>query len=479
MRSLPFHHVWRWSRRPLQPWERASRRFQSHQSHALKRDWTDLPFQDGYAKNQEVLKELENEMRTRFHELSSSSSSPALAQPEDLLSASLQHPEALGGFLDLCGAYLKNYEVDKASAIMEAIMPACEVHGGLFLMKALNHLSTVRMKQGRAAETWEILERMEELVTFTPEEAWEFFVTLYRNKGWALSSLGRTSEALEYFHKLTALKQSVGEELSWFDFWDLGRTAAILAVDAKDYSTLQFASEQVKLALTMHWNAEGEDLVMRAKILHTLGETYLALDLLHAQAPTSSPSSGSTASSSSSSSSTAAHLHKECALEAFEEAHTLFEETEGKYNPLTGGEAEACALVLCQLERYDEAKAYLYRALKALSLRQSGWGSDTKALHSACLVLDNILAAHRETDDRDGLEKYHELVEETLRQARKRASSTADAWERFVSSSTMVLVASGSLEGRTKAQKVLKAYGGHLGEGHLLQPLRLLLLQDT
>jgi len=57
----------------------------------------------------------------------------------------------------------------------------------------------------------------------------------------------------------------------------------------------------------MHWDAEGEDLVMRAKILHTVGETHLAIDSIQES-----------------------RHHQNCALEAFEEAHGLFEETEGK-----------------------------------------------------------------------------------------------------------------------------------------------------
>lgn len=149
-----------------------------------------------------------------------------------------------------------------------------------------------------------------------------------------------------------------------------------------------------------------------------------------------------------------------------------------KYNPLTGGEAEACARVLCQLRRYEEAKKYLYDALKALSLKQSGW-ADTRAIQSSVCVLDNILEAHRETGDRAGLIKYHQLVEDTLAQAKKRASSNANAWERFVSSSTMVCVASGCEEGRARAKNILSQYSGELsqygGEGHLLQPLRYLL----
>eukprot|EP00439_Symbiodinium_sp_Y106_P053586 s785_g7.t1 len=37
--------------------------------------------------------------------------------------------------------------VDKAGAVVETVLPYCRTRGGLWQIKALNHLATVRMKQ--------------------------------------------------------------------------------------------------------------------------------------------------------------------------------------------------------------------------------------------------------------------------------------------------------------------------------------------
>ena len=75
--------------------------------------------------------------------------------------AVLNDPEVLGSSLDIIGAYLKNYEVDKAAQVAETVLPICRVRGGLWQLKILNHLATVRMKQARPDETLSMLKELE------------------------------------------------------------------------------------------------------------------------------------------------------------------------------------------------------------------------------------------------------------------------------------------------------------------------------
>ena len=64
--------------------------------------------------------------------------------------------------------------------------------------------------------------------------------------------------------------------MSWFDLWDIGKAHALLAFESSDGERLLTARESIHQALAKHGEEEGHDQIMRAKILHSLGETYLA-----------------------------------------------------------------------------------------------------------------------------------------------------------------------------------------------------------
>ncbi|CAK0903824.1 unnamed protein product [Prorocentrum cordatum] len=109
--------------------------------------------------------------------------------PAEELTATLATPRNLGAALDLVGAYLKNYEIDKADLVLERVVPLCREKGGTWLVKALDKLCAVRMKQFRAQETLVALKEIEQLCPFAPEEGWEFHDILYRNFAWCYSAL--------------------------------------------------------------------------------------------------------------------------------------------------------------------------------------------------------------------------------------------------------------------------------------------------
>ncbi|CAE7548100.1 rplY, partial [Symbiodinium natans] len=135
---------------------------------------TDQPFQEGPEKNRERLEAFESTLIERLQrscdkalqlrplsekgETNGDGQANVLASalqplihsgrsPEEIKAAVFRDPEVLGTALDIVGAYLKNYEVDKAGAVVETVLEYCRARGGLWQIKALNHLATVRMKQ--------------------------------------------------------------------------------------------------------------------------------------------------------------------------------------------------------------------------------------------------------------------------------------------------------------------------------------------
>jgi len=144
----------------------------------------------------------------------------------------------------------------------------------------------------------------------------------------------------------------------------------------------------------------------------------------------------------------------------------IFKKTEGEHNPLTGSEAEAVAWSLLKLGCDEEAKDYLLAAIETSSQQQNAWGDGrtaAPALTSAMQTVDRILAAHRRTDDRQGLEKYFSAIERLchnvcgrLRLSKERPD--APIYERLISSCSMVMVASGTAQGTSRSQELLKTY---------------------
>lgn len=475
---------------------------------ALKRDWADTEFQGGSAGNAATLRGFEEILFESLRQACSRESAGAGAVPEALSLASqaassslssegvlarglapllaasgdcgpservraavLSDPEVLGSSLDISCAYLKNYEVDKAAAVMETVLPFCRARGGLWLLKALNNIATVRMKQARPKEALAALEESEAVAAarMRPEDmdqAWEFWETTYRNFGWVYNSLDREAEAMRYIQKAIDCKERVGKSASWFDYWDLGRIQAHASFKRNEVKEIQDSQAVVTKALWLHRDTEKSDLVMRAKIWHSVGECSFALGHL-AEAASGSRFLDENPNAPATSCGAKAHYRK--ALKCFKEAHTLFAKTEGKYNPLTGGEAQAVSWSLLKLDLVQESKPYLLDALESTSRQQSGWGEGSTdsevapALDAASQTTGRILEAHRSTDDREGLSKYFPAIERLCANIAARIPLSKDRedagiYERFVSSCSMIMAASGTDDGAERSQKLLRSY---------------------
>lgn len=376
-----------------------------------KRDWTDLDFMDG-EDNKANLEKLEKQFCQQIVTSSVillegaqvnliNDNSPTNDSTNDRLPSSdpnvtsdalalLQNPhvarcfenmENLGSALDLVGAYLKNYQVDKADAVMKKIMPECRKLGGMWLTKALNHHSTVRMKQSRYDEAKEMLEEQISTITLSEEEAWEAFDMLYRNMGAVLTALGQVAEGLEFYQKSVRVKRTAGVDVTWFDLWDIGKSHALLGFQQSDMDKISLARESIESAVTAHERDEGHDKIMRAKILHSLGETYLAKGVM---LETKNPDERSQI-----------VYEYEHAVKHFKHAHELFGTYSGKNCPLTGGQARAVADGLIRLQRLEECKPYLRNALEVESTK------DAPQLNQLWHLLENILTVYQKSDDRD------------------------------------------------------------------------------
>ncbi|CAK0825735.1 unnamed protein product, partial [Prorocentrum cordatum] len=128
----------------------------------------------------------------------------------------------------------ENYKLDKADAVLSRCGPHVSRRGGVWMVKWLNHVSTVRMKQNRHLEALEMLYDLELYSPYSPEEAPEFFETLYRNLAWAHKALGQIDEAVVYFERMARSSKAHKGSMDWFDCWDIGKLAATRGYRDKD-----------------------------------------------------------------------------------------------------------------------------------------------------------------------------------------------------------------------------------------------------
>eukprot|EP00929_Paragymnodinium_shiwhaense_P117462 TRINITY_DN8806_c0_g1_i4.p1 TRINITY_DN8806_c0_g1~~TRINITY_DN8806_c0_g1_i4.p1 ORF type:complete len:555 (+),score=158.71 TRINITY_DN8806_c0_g1_i4:90-1754(+) len=470
---------------------------------ALKREWTDTVFQEGAEANAAQLKSFEDTLVARLkNSCARASAADSAAEPEavdvvsgassgdvnvlarvltvgtsgglpsdDIRAAVLHDPEVLGSCLDIVGAYLKNYEIDKAAAVMETIMPVCQERGGFWYAKALNHIATVRMKQSRPNEALQAMRELERHVDMNEDEkvqAWEFWETVYRNFGWVYSSLSREEDAIGYIEKAIEVKKAVGRPESWFDIWDLGRMKACQALRGSSSPDIESAGALVTRALWLQKEAEPKDFVMRAKIWHSVGECSFALGHVeelrvngkrqHLDYPNAPATSSQ------------AMKHYKKALKCFKESHKLFKATEGAYNPLTGAEAQAVAWACLKVGEAEAAKPFLLDCIEATSRQQSAWGSastpeaTSPAMLNAFLTVERIMETHRTTDDRPGLVKYFDAVERLCDNICKRVQLSKDQkteaaiYEKLVSTCSMILVASDTPGAMERSQKLMDKF---------------------
>merc|ERR1712232_1170341 len=218
------------------------------------------------------------------------------------------------------GVYMKNYKLDRADTVLARCGPHVSARGGVWMVKWLNHLSTVRMKRGRHLEALEMLYDLELYSPYTAEEAPEFFETLYRNLAWALKALGRIDEALVYFERMATASTTHKGALDWFDFWDIGKLAATRAYRDGHMPSFYRGRAMVERALAMQIEAEPEDLVMRAKVHDSLAECFMVVS------------------------------EHEAAAEHYGAAYKLMLETVGRSSPLFGKQARHSADLLIAQE---------------------------------------------------------------------------------------------------------------------------------
>jgi len=293
----------------------------------LKRSWSDTAFEDGEEGNDATLARYERELVGMLR-----------------ASDGLADGEVLGNAIDLAGAYKKNYRLDKAEAVLMRTLKYAEERGGAWLVKHLNHLSQVRMKQRRDFESLEMMYEMESLAAFPLEEkgASEFYETLYRNMSSALRSMGREEEAAAYFAKMVEAARVHKESLDWMDLWDLGLLIANRAYHSQQWKDFHGSRAILGEALRKQSIAEPHELILRAKVLSNLGQCYLATA-----------------------------EHHDCDT-YYSEAYHLFDITVGKRSPLFGMQAWACANLRCAEGRYSEALPLLGEALFVEVVREGG-----------------------------------------------------------------------------------------------------------
>lgn len=307
----------------------------------------------------------------------------------------ISNNRSLGTAIDLVGVYLKNYEIDKADRLCSRIMPLVRERGGVWLFKALNFFTTVRMKQSRYEEALEMYREYETLIGFSPEAAWELFDTVYRNFGWIYTSLHEYGRALEYFEKSVEVKRSNGIQAHWFDQWDLGKTHARLSLQNARWSELELALRLIKEGLEMHRRAEPKDVIMRCKMLNSAGEcATIRGDFLEDLKQAESWYDDGIA------------LHQE--------SYDLYMKVLGPTKPLTGWAMEDLAGALLKRGRREEAKEMLHGALAVECSK------DIIKLSSMARLLDSVLEVHSSTSDSDGLSRCQDAINTGLDNLRMR-----------------------------------------------------------
>jgi len=318
--------------------------------------------------------------------------------PAEELTATLATPRNLGAALDLVGAYLKNYEIDKADLVLERVVPLCREKGGTWLVKALDKLCAVRMKQFRAQETLVALKEIEQLCPFAPEEGWEFHDILYRNFAWCYSALDEAEKCLDYTMKSAEVKRACGIPSTWFDIWDLGKSHARMGQKADQRDEMRIGYDLCLKAGEIHRKAEQNDRIMLAKILSNAGEVAMGIGDSHYM-------SGET---------TEATRWYEEAEAPLREAYELHCECLGPMKPLSGWAAGTVAHCMVRLERWKDARDYLAIALKVECTK------DSTTPGSVIELIDRVFGVHTELGDHRGLAAYVSDVESCLSSLRSR-----------------------------------------------------------
>eukprot|EP00746_Dinoflagellata_sp_MGD_P087129 gnl/MRDRNA2_/MRDRNA2_34585_c0_seq1.p1 gnl/MRDRNA2_/MRDRNA2_34585_c0~~gnl/MRDRNA2_/MRDRNA2_34585_c0_seq1.p1 ORF type:complete len:843 (+),score=179.36 gnl/MRDRNA2_/MRDRNA2_34585_c0_seq1:146-2530(+) len=329
------------------------------------------------------------------------SSGLAELQGEDL-QATLNQARNLGAALDLVGAYLKNYEVDKADAVLSRVLPLCRQRGGVWLVKGLNWYVLLKGKEGLHQEQLDALQELESLVPFDENEhlGWQFYDIMYRNFGCSLRALGRVDEALEYSWKSVRCKQKAGEDPTWFDLWDIGKAHAHYAQIDGNRAELLKGYRLIEKAAEIHRKAEPNCTIIIAKILDSAGQCCIGL--------------GDTCQGSEQ-----MQWYKD-ADRWMKEAYEIFCTCCGPKKPLVGWMAGTRAFALERLRDWKGAREMLHHAFRVEAYK------DIITVPGIADLLDRLFMVHWKQEDWQGMREYEEDLNMALDNLRSRCVRQLD-----------------------------------------------------
>eukprot|EP01062_Namystynia_karyoxenos_P033641 TRINITY_DN24739_c0_g1_i2.p1 TRINITY_DN24739_c0_g1~~TRINITY_DN24739_c0_g1_i2.p1 ORF type:complete len:695 (+),score=213.39 TRINITY_DN24739_c0_g1_i2:257-2086(+) len=354
------------------------------QAALLNKEWSDMSFQWGAEENARVLAEVEE----KYHRMAQESEG-GLEEDPALLSAGI----------DMAVCYVKNVRLSKADEQYATVVPHARKRGGVWKVKALNHLVTLRMKQGRHVEAYALLKEIEGSVTATHDEARDAWTTLYRNQAMGLLGLSDFSGALLMYIKAA----TVSGRVTWWDRWDIGFSMSLLAYDRKDPTMLRRAVVAIQDALPLHEADEPEDRVMHSKIHHALGDAYMLLALLDPLSSTSPQPPGAEGQGEGGDEverATAlvvqpgrmaplltAREYYELAAEQFLICNSMMQAASGRPGDLSAGAAGSIVFCLLPLGRHAEAIPHAEHVLRHHCTASNGH----RACHFLARALDHAL----------------------------------------------------------------------------------------
>eukprot|EP00746_Dinoflagellata_sp_MGD_P132969 gnl/MRDRNA2_/MRDRNA2_66650_c0_seq1.p1 gnl/MRDRNA2_/MRDRNA2_66650_c0~~gnl/MRDRNA2_/MRDRNA2_66650_c0_seq1.p1 ORF type:complete len:919 (+),score=205.95 gnl/MRDRNA2_/MRDRNA2_66650_c0_seq1:266-2758(+) len=332
------------------------------------------------------------------------SSMMPLAQllPSEKLTAVLDRACNLGVALDLVGAYLKLYEIDKADAVLSRVLPMCRQRSSVWQVKGLNLLILLRGKQARHEEQLAALQEMEKIIPFEPsaELGWQFYDIFYRNYACTLRALERSEEALEYSWKAVTVKTDAGQAATWFDMWDIGLAHSRIGQFHNSTGEMRKGHDFICKALEIHRKVEPNCTIIIAKILDSAGQCCLILGD-HGEE----------------------HERQRWYVDGnryMQEAYEIFMKTCGPLKPLTGWMAQNYAHATDRLKDYEASRKLLHHALKVEAHK------DIITVTGLLELLDRVMECHQNKGDLKSLCMYESELNVSLDNLRMRHVRQAD-----------------------------------------------------
>merc|ERR1740129_465704 len=367
-------------------------------------------------------------------------------EKERLIRAVLRVPANLGVALDLLGGWMKCYEIEKVDRALERFLVPLVRQPGIVVglrIKALGLRTVCKSKMGCYQDA---LEAMLESERVTVGSAWNLFPdalnylrTLYCNMGGCYLKLQQSDDALRCFHRSMRAGACRGDPPNDSDMHNIGMLL-YMRRDATEDELLQ-ARELLELCCELHEENEQWAYAVRAKRVINLGECCVFL-------ADKRQSLGK---------------HElyvpdiEHALVHFRKAHSMLVEIRGPIDYLSGTLAGTeMADCLMRLRRFEEVKPVLVDVLRSIASQHCYWGirepgAAPPVLSTAHVSLHQAMEAHKETDDRKGLELYLEAVVDTAMAAVRRSIAQPHV-DRFVGHASALALACGTPRGNAAAR---------------------------